>query len=218
MSHIVCGILTDGRAELFEQTVKSARENLYGVDFWFVVNDSGDPNYHIWAKRLAPDMHHVNHPVRRGLAGAVQSVWDQALGTDCDYLFHLEGDFTILTPIDVGELACLLGSHPHLAQLVLQRQALSPAEVEAGGVAAHAHWVEAPGFVQQTDIFSLNPCLIPRHVLEYGWPEGPLGVGNETGMTNRLREDGYWFAFYGTKTSSPQVEHTGSYRSDGWKL
>lgn len=214
---IVLGILTDGRAELMERTLASVREHLSGaITRRILVNDSGDTDYELWLRAEASEFEQVHHASRRGLAGAVQSLWDTALRTGCDYLFHLEGDWTFNEPIDLDDLVQVIEKDPGLAQVVLQRQALTPDEHEAGGVAAHDHWVQQPEWVEQTDIFSLNPCLIPRWVLEFGWPAGPLGVGNETGMTRLL--DGYRFAFYGRKDSAPQVCHIGSYRADGWML
>lgn len=212
---IVCGILTDGRPELLEDTLTSAREHLRGVDFWYVVNDSADTDFSTYVKKLAPDMHHVTHPQRLGLAGAVQSVWETALGTDCRFLFHLEGDFQILELVDLTELAGFLDARPHLAQVVLKRQPLTPVE---GDNVILDHWIGLDGWVQQSDVFSLNPCLIPRRILEYGWPSGPLGVGNESGMTARLQEEGFSFAFWGDRDDPPRVHHLGTYRTAGWSL
>lgn len=193
---IVCGILTDGRDDLLAQTVASAKEHLAGqIDHLFVVHDGIGP--------------------RKGLAGAVQTLWGHALATDADYLFHLEDDFTFNGPVDLAAMVGII-EREGLAQLVLQRQALVGPEFEAGGVAGHAHWVQRDGWVEQSDLFSLNPCLIPRRVLYVGWPSGPLGVGNESGMTARLA--GERFGFLGEKHQDPHVTHIGVQRSAGWQL
>lgn len=196
---IVCGVLTDGRDELLARTLASAREHLAGqVDHLFVVDDSG---------RYGP---------RKGLAGAVQTLWSHALGVGADYLFHLEDDWRFNETPDLATMVNLLVDFPDLAQVVLQRQALTASEHAAGGVAAHAHWEECvnpwAAWVQQDDIFSLNPCLVPRRILEMGWP-----AGNEAGMTERLRGR-YLSAFWGRKDSAPQVHHLGDHRSPGWTL
>lgn len=194
---IVCGVLTDGRSELLAQTLDSLAENVTGIDHLYLVDDSG---------RYGP---------RKGLAGAVQTLWDHA--GPVDYLFHLEDDWTFTRPIDLTELATFLDHHPELAQVVLQRQALLSNEHAAGGVAAHPHWVEHCDpyglWVEQTDIFSLNPCLIPRRVRDLGWP-----AGNEAGMTERCLAEGYRFAFWGEKNTKPHVNHNGMSRSAGWAL
>lgn len=192
---IVCGVLTDGRDDLLADTIRSARQHLTGIDHLYVVHDGIGP--------------------RKGLAGAVQTLWSHAVGVDADYLFHLEDDWLFNGPVDVDVMRRLVDEHS-LAQLVLQRQALTPEEHRAGGVAAHAHWVQHDGWVEQHDIFSLNPCLIPRWVLNVGWPSGPLGVGNESGMTARL-SDARW-GFLGEKVQPPHVTHIGERRSDGWSL
>lgn len=220
---IALAILTDGRAELFADTLESARANLKGdIAHRFIVNDSGDLNYGIWLKQQAKEFKVYNHPERLGLAGAVQSVWEKALVTDCEYLFHLEGDWTFNEPVNVYELAALLIRRPYLAEVVLQRQPLAPEEHAWGGVAAHPDWVQQSddwaAWVEEETIFSLNPCLVPRRALEIGWPSGPLGVGNESGMTNACVARGLRFAFWGHKHDAPIVNHIGAYRSEGWCL
>lgn len=220
---ICLALLTDGRAELLEQTLESARENLKGtITDRILINDSGDEDYKAFLKNLAPEFEQVHHGERRGLAGAVQSVWETFLGTDAEFLFHLEGDWLFNEPVDVDELALLLTRKPYLAEVVLQRQALSPDEQAAGGVAAHQHWTQCADvlatWVEEEDIFSLNPCLIPRHIVEIGWPSGPLGIGNESGFTSACIGRGYRFAFWGHKHDVPLVTHIGAYRSAGWSL
>lgn len=192
---IVCGVLTDGRDDLLTQTLASALEHLAGqIDHLYVIHDDFN---------------------RKGLAGAVQTLWAHAVGVGADYLFHLEDDWTFRSPVDLDAMRSLV-DREHLAQLVLQRQALTSDEHAAGGVAAHPHWVQRDGWIEQADIFSLNPCLIPRWVLEQGWPSGPLGVGNETGMTARLA--GERFGFLGEKHQTPHVQHIGNHRSAEWQL
>lgn len=220
---IALAILTDGRAELLEQTLESARDNLKGpITHRIMVNDSGDQDYAAHLRRLAPEFTHVTHGQRQGLAAAVQSVWEAALATDADYLFHLEGDWTFNEPVDLEDLVDLLARKPYLAEVVLQRQALAPSEIEAGGVAAHPDWIQRQdvlaAWVEEESIFSLNPCLIPRHILEIGWPSGPLGIGNESGFTSACIGRGYRFAFWGHKHDVPIVSHNGTYRAPGWAL
>lgn len=215
---IVVGVLTDGRAELLQQTLESFAENVTGqIGQRFIVNDSGDSDYTSWLRSSFAGFTVIHHQARRGLAGAVQSVWHTAVETDCDYLFHLEGDWTFNDRIDLDELVTVLDANPHLAEMVLQRQPLTGVEVMAGGVAAG--WDDTgKGWVEEDDIFSLNPCLIPRRVLEVGWPSGELGVGNEAGMTKRLIERGYRFGFWGECLSPAQVHHIGTYRTQDWFL
>lgn len=164
---------------------------------------------------------------RLGMAGAVQSAWEIALAADIDYLFHIEEDFLFTRPVDLQDLADILDEQTDLAQMCMVRQAWTPEEIAAGGlIPAHlgkayqlrysattrAMWTE------HDRLFSMNPCLIPRRVLELGWPAGPLGVGNEAGFTARCLAAGYRFAYYGSPVDLPLVEHIGAARGVNYKL
>lgn len=192
---IVLGILTDGRDDLLAQCLASAREHLAGqVDHVFVVHDG-----------LVG---------RKGLAGAVQTVWAHAVGVGADYLFHLEDDFVFTGPVDVAAIVRVLDANRDVAQMLLKRQPLSEPELAGGDVLAGMRELEPhDGWVAQQHIFSLNPCLIPRRVLEQGWPRG-----NEAEMTGLLRRDGWKFGVWGDPGSPPMVTHLGETRSAGWML
>jgi hypothetical protein len=73
--------------------------------------------------------------------------------------------------------------------------------------------VDTGPYCVHTRCFSLNPCLIPRAVLELGWPDG-----NEAEMTTLLVSKGYRFAVWGSRQDGPRVEHTGQNRAAGWRL
>lgn len=150
-----------------------------------------------------------------GLAGAVREAWRLALHTDCDYLLHIEEDFTFPAGIPVAEMVKVAERSPHLAQVVLKRQPWNDTEKQAGGIieaAPHAYR-QRLGFVEHTEIFSLNPCIIPRRVLELGWPDG-----NEAEFTIRLLDLGYRFAFFGYTADPPRCIHLGNERAAGWRL
>jgi len=106
-----------------------------------------------------------------------------------------------------------------LAQVVLKRQPWSQEEQAAGGfIEQHPddytdHHAGQLSWVSHQRFFSLNPCLIPRHILEVGWPDG-----NEAEMTSTLVEMGYRFAFYGDRADPPRVEHIAAVRGTGWRL
>lgn len=155
---------------------------------------------------------------RLGMSGAVNAAWDWARACDLDYLFHVEEDFRfheapVLSMIDV------LDHDETLAQVVLKRQPWSPEEHRAGGIIeCHPddYTDHRAGTLQWTShqrIFSLNPCVIPRRILERGWPEG-----NEAEMTTSLVADGWRFAFYGHRADPPRVVHVGAERGIGWRL
>lgn len=152
---------------------------------------------------------------RLGMSGAVNAAWDWARAADVDYLLHVEEDFRFTADIDVHALADLLDEDPTLAQVVLKRQPWSPEEHRAGGI-IECHpldYTDLPGHVVHQRIFSLNPCLIPRRILDLGWP-----AGNEAEMTTNLVARGYRFAFLGHRSDPPRVEHVGAERGIGWRL
>ena len=155
---------------------------------------------------------------RLGMAGAVRAAWDWAIERDVDYLLHVEEDFRFLElPLD-GMLD-VFRQDETLAQVVLKRQPWSPEEVQAGGIIeCHPdeytdHRADQLSWVSHQRIFSLNPCLIPRRILEIGWPDG-----NEAEMTSTLVGKGYRFGFYGHRADPPRVQHIGAVRGAGWRL
>ena len=164
---------------------------------------------------------------RLGMAGAVREGWGRALDAGCDLVVHWEEDFLATEPVDVGDLAAVLDRAPHLAQVVLKRQPWSPEEHAAGGIiechpdeyvqvssfSPFSPWERVVRWTEHQRIFSLNPCVVSRAVLELGWPDG-----NEAEMTRKLTDLGYWFAFAGNKFDPPRVLHVGAERSQGWRL
>lgn len=155
-----------------------------------------------------------------GMAGAVRAAWEWALDVGADFLWHQEEDFLITAPVDLTSLAAILGWTPHLAQVVLKRQPWSPLEVSAGGIVelnpfdyTERSFGPLAEYTEHQRIFSLNPCLIPRWVLELGWPDG-----NEAEFTHRCLHRGLSFAFYGGRDDSPRCHHVGAVRGEGWRL
>lgn len=204
-------VVTDGRYRYLERMLGSLAEYVpYPFGLVRVVDDSGWP-----VGPTFPDGWDViRHGSRRGLAAAVQSAWS-GLPPAIDMVMHVEEDFVFAAPADVDGMAMTLKEHGRLAQLVLKRQAWSPEEQAAGGIMeCHpAEYRQRDGWVEHTRIFSLNPCLIPREVVDLGWP-----AGNEAEMTARLVADGWSFGFWGCRDDPPRVLHIGAQRSAGWML
>lgn len=211
---IALGLLTDGRADYLARTVETL-DNFAGVDRKFMVNDSGDADYTAWLRQEFRTWTVFHNQDRLGLAGAVQRVWDVALDSGCDHFLHMEDDFLIREPIDLAPVAGILDAHQDVAQMLFKRQPLSAREFECGGdvLGAMGALESHDGWVSQRHIFSLNPCLIPRWVLAFGWPEG-----NEAEQTQRLVRKGFRFGVWGGLGVPPVVEHIGVSRSGGWKL
>lgn len=174
-------LISDGREDYLRRTQASAAANL--PDFAHVV--------HI------DDTHHT-----LGFAGAIQAGWD-LLPDDCDYVFHLEADFTFNRPVPLDDMIGVLQGNPHLTQLALLRQPWNRAEQLAGGVwqqhpdsytrhgAYPAQWMEHARF------WTTNPCLYPRWVAERGWPQVPQSEGMfglKLFAEDPARRAGYWGA------------------------
>lgn len=149
-----------------------------------------------------------------GMAGAVREGWRRALDAGCDFVFHVEEDFRLLEPVDIEEVWF---GQPSIAtaQVVLKRQPWSAEEIAAGGIVEcnPDDYTEYEGYTFHERIFSLNPCVVPRRVMELGWPDG-----NEAEFTQRCLAADLVFAFLGGKFDPPKVEHVGTRRGDGWRL
>lgn len=149
-----------------------------------------------------------------GMAGAVQRAWTWALDQHCDYLVHIEEDFRF-HDFPIAAMIDILEENPQLAQVVLKRQPWSARESEAGGIVElHPdYFTDHPTHLEHEWIFSLNPCVIPAHILSLGWPDG-----NEAEFTKTCRKWGFRFAFYGRRSDPPRCLHVGSERGVGWRL
>jgi hypothetical protein len=210
---IVLGVLTDGRADYLAETIDAAARHLPELPK-FIVNDSGDSDYAAWLRCNYPGYKVVHHHERRGMSGAVNSVWDTALDMGADYLFHLEDDMVLVDSPPLDEAVSILAAYRHVAQMLFKRQPLSAPEINKNDILGGMHHIDChDGWVTQQHIFSLNPCLIPRWVLEMGWP-----AGNEAEMTQNLLRIGAQFGVWGDPGSPPLVQHIGESRAVGWRL
>jgi glycosyltransferase involved in cell wall biosynthesis len=210
---IALGVLTDGRADCLAAGMDTVHR-LGKFDHRFIVDDSGDDSYAQWLKASYKDFTVYRNQRRLGLAGAVEAVWRHALATGADYLFHLEDDFEVLEHVDVNRIAATLSGEPDVAQMLLKWQPLAPTEVAAGDILGGMHPYDTHvGWVTQQTIFSLNPCIIPRWVLELGWP-----AGNEAEMTQILLRQGARFGVWGEPGSASLVRHANAPRTAAWAL
>lgn len=202
--------ITDGRWDYLRDTLASAEMHL---DYPFVekilVDDTGTGQAEHALKHL-DGWRLVANPQRRGLAGAIQAGWDALC--DTDYVFHLEDDFTMVGHIPVGDMVRILEAHPELAQLALLRQPWSPEEHQAGSIInMHRNWYhQADGYLWHTQgLFTLNPSVYPVAVTSGG-------AALEAELTDRLRDAGYRFGFYGDMDDGPRCWHIGIRRSQGY--
>lgn len=211
----------NGRRDCLEETLASlgAHECSGLVTRGVLVDDSGEGELF-----PPPGFILITHGANLGMARTVQDAWNAALVPGIEFVLHWEDDMRLDRPLPLAAAVYTLRQHPRLAQMCFQRHPVNGEEHAHGGQLA-ARLAKTDGrrdlFATHTvhgDVFSLNPCLIPRRVCELGWPEGPIGVGNEDGFTAKCKDAGLEFATWGTVESEPYVTHIGHERASAWKL
>ena len=162
----------------------------------------------------------VNDDDHRGMAANVQAGFDAFLKTDADFCLWVEEDMVLTHRLPLGEAAFWLDAHPDVAQVCFKREPWwgNPAEQAHGcqlaAICEQAGSVEEIAGVTVHDfLFSLNPCLIPRDIVELGWDPD-----NEAGQTRRLLDMGYRFGSWGNPHGPDWAQHIGVERGAGWKL
>lgn len=200
---IHCIICANSRPQYLRQVIDSLIE--YHADIpYSVVNDS-------------------NH---EGMAANVQHGFDEFLTTDADYCLWLEDDMVLLKQLPLDAAVTVLESNPRLAQMCFRREPWwgSPPEMQLGdqlaAITQQANMsASTPTHTEHDFLFSLNPCLIPRRIIELGWPAGELGIGNESGMTRKLLNLHYVFGSWGQPYDGQVwARHIGEQRGEGWRL
>lgn len=204
-------VIGNGRLNYLHEVVDTALDMLPAMDHYLMVDDSGSRDVRRELDRTYPDFTIQHHDQNLGMARAVQTGFDLVLTTDADHVFWLEEDMLLTVPPPVNEAINALCVLPQLAQVLFQRQPLTPEEHAAGTVvgAMNPTWVGGTNLWIHQHIFSLNPCVIPRWVLELGW-----SPDNESGMTRKLLDAGYWFGVW----DGQYVQHVGDMRGKQWQL
>lgn len=204
-------VFTDGRLDLLAQTLASADEMLNGpITARIIVNDEpnvSDELEDIYGERYA--IHKA--PTRRGFAGTIGHAWAHLPG--CDYVFHLEDDFTFNRRVDLDGMVTVLDTHPHLVQLALRRQPWNDAERAAGGLVElwpdlhEEHSLGEYRWLEHRLFFTTNPSLYRRSLTRHGWP---LCDRSEAAFSESLFTDpALRSAFWGDRASGEAVHHIG---------
>lgn len=157
----------------------------------------------------------VSSPDRRGLSANIAQAW--SLLEDGEWVFDTEDDF-VIHDLPLAEMRAVLGETPNLAQMVLERQPVNPAEMANGGLLGGDNiptWKDHNGWREQSHLFSFNPHLRrhDRTLFPKGWG------GTETEATARLRSVGWVFGFWGEQGDAPRCTHigvSGGMGSAGW--
>jgi glycosyltransferase involved in cell wall biosynthesis len=215
-------MFTDGRGWCLQRTLATFEEHVDQdlITYRVVVNDDAEePFYQRHVDEVCAHFdRRINAlPRRRGFAGAIATGWEAVRELDTDFVFHLEDDFQFERDVDLAAMARVLSEHPHLVQMVLQRQPWSTDETEAGGVLE----LHPDAFIDKTDgenmwlehrvFFSTNPCLYHASLLRRGWPTGEHSEGRfSISLFNEdfRRMSGYW----GARDSGVWVRHIGAQR------
>ncbi len=214
-------IMGDGRKDCLVDCINSFNKNVIGnITTKHIHNDgpefSGYDKYLI--DRYESDFQVFNHMTRLGLSGSGKLAWELMLAEGVDYAFWLEEDFVFNHNINLNKIIELVESN-NLAQMALKRDPNNEREHLAGGwmqTLPSETFTQRQGYVEQEWLFILNPNIIPKWIMELGWPDG----GGETEITSKIHQhySDIKFGILDTIECSPHVIHTGSRRTEYWKL
>jgi hypothetical protein len=188
-------VISDGRESYLAETLDSIERNVPAVDAMVHVDDT--------AHRL-------------GFAGAVADGWRRALATGARWVLHVEQDFTFDRPVPLAAMIDVLDTHPYLVQMALLRHPINRAERRAGGIIGqHPGSYRREGWqghqwLEHRRGFYTNPCVIPRWVLERGWPAPPDSerrMGDDLFAESPDLHAAYW------GDGTPWVTHIGHERT-----
>ena len=214
-------VVGDGREEYLRRTVKSITEHVrYPITSRIMVNDEAAPDYMNRLETIYPEFV-IAHTNRRGMAGAVQMGFDMARSVDPEFVLWVEEDMELTATLPIARAAAVFRGRDNLAQMCFRREPVGGNEHEALHGDQLAAICGQSAFIARHDeftthdfIFSLNPCLIPAKILDYGWD-----ADNEAGMTRKLLELGYVFGSWGHPGDGQSwARHIGERRGNGWKL
>lgn len=219
-------VIGNGRLDYLHAAIDSLDEHVgEHISHWLMVDDSGDATVRRELQRTYPDWTITHHAHNRGLAAAVNAGFDLVRETAATHILWWEEDFLCRKPLPIEDTITQLIYFPRIAQMMYRRQPLSPEETASGCVLRtlvdnSTRHETLDAFTYQDAYFSLNPCLIPRHIIDtYTWPAGPIGVGNETGFTSMLRAEGWLFGVWGHPgDDNVFTEHIGAHRGAKWQL
>jgi len=103
----------------------------------------------------------------------------------------------------------------------LKRQAVNDQEISVGGFMYQDPTSYEPyihdnvKWLEHRKLFTLNPCLYPKWVVDLGWQVG----WGEKEFSELLFSDPYVkCAYLGHMEDPPLVDHIGHYRGDGWRV
>lgn len=214
-------VIGDGRKDKLVQAIESLEQNLVGdISARIMINDSlgESEGYHEFLVDRFPGYKVISQE-RLGLAGAIRTGWAALREVNgLSYVFHMEEDFTFNKKVYLNEMISILNSNEDLVQVSLKRDSVNPAEAAAGGFIQQRPelYTQKNGYVEQQNLFTLNPNMYSIDLLDLGWPEH----GGESEFTSRVHNHSpnAKFGIFGSIEDEPLISHIGSHRSENWQL
>ena len=209
-------------AALVDRALRSLEKDVLGWTEVTIVDDSGDDSVERALRKLSssgPRDRLIRSMVsirvvplpRVGYTRAMQRVFEEARGAQ--HWCFWEEDFVATRQIDLRGTARLLDAHPELAQIVFLRNAVYPVEHVSGGVVEGMEnrlgvKVERlpDGLLRHDATASGNPAVWRAGIAEGGWPQVKW---SENRLTERLREQGWRFAWLEGEAVRHDGEHSG---------
>jgi hypothetical protein len=220
---VLLGIIDNKRPDFLDATIASLEENLvYNFFKKVIIDDSGDAEYSKYLENKYSDKYDIfSHTVNMGLSGSIRSLWYIANVYNVDYVWHQEGDFTFNQNIDIDSIKSILKDKKTLSQIALKRQPVNGEEAAIGGFMQRDRSSYEPygknsiRWIEHRNLFTLNPCLYPKWVVDLGWQAG----WGEREFSDLLFSDQYTkCAYLGDIDDEPLISHIGNYRGDNWFL
>jgi hypothetical protein len=204
----ICWItLTHGRKDIFFNSRKSWYEYLTGnITKEIIIDDSGDAEYFKWLSENYTNAQIVKvGENQQGYRKAMSKSFEQAKLSSCEYIFHLEEDFSLLAEINLDSLIPFFENNSLLSQIILKRNPVYPIEFSEGDVLNVFKDIEVESLngisiTKQKIWWSCNPNIYPVSLLDkFDWPiDQDPETHSERIFSDNIFANGYVSAYLGT--------------------
>lgn len=215
-------VLTDGRKKYIEEALPPWIMH-YGdqVDYRYIIDDSGDPDYRLWLENTFQDFTVV--PVdldRAGFANAMRKVFATVRASGSDYNLHVEDDFVLKRPFNLQDVVDTLAINPDVSQMSFMREPWYENEIKYGGViqAIEAEnelklrekGVGRLSWTQHLAYWTCNPSVFPSWVAQRPWPNDPWC---EMYFSRDMKRDRKFSGIWGHRSDWIYLDHIGRERA-----
>lgn len=216
-------VTTDGRRDLIGPTIESIYEHVTGWDAGLIWDDSGDDDYRQWLWDRYADRFLIlpAGEQRIGYTLARQRLWSTITSLrSYSHIANWEDDFVLSADVNLCDLATILDTNPHLAQMALLRADYYPREMQRSQAGRILGWPASsfrncgtghPGqrWMEHKNYFTCNPHVHHRSLCDVGWPDGDKTEG---AIGDLLRRQGRKFGHWGWRDDPRILHHIGAYR------